>query len=196
MTPAGTRTLVFRSENLQGSALRHLDAHCDVLGSRDRIVRRGRGGGDRTDWRCRNNLIYFIFEGASKTLRHSEVERRREAWDNKNIWNIIYFGAFSLRGHNIYLRGPGPFLPLPRPGPGVQAYGGLWSIYIRGYTSGNTPMREWKAKFIHSWLEFDELFFISNIHQMIHYALNRRVPIYHLQYWSISEMHCCVERMM
>ena len=33
------------------------------------------------------------------------------------IGYIIYY---SLRGHNIYLRGPGPLLPLPRPGPAVK----------------------------------------------------------------------------
>ena len=34
MSLAGTRTLVYRSDNLQRSALHHLDAHCDVLESR------------------------------------------------------------------------------------------------------------------------------------------------------------------
>ncbi|KAK0152691.1 Voltage-gated potassium channel subunit beta-3 [Merluccius polli] len=31
MSLAGTRTLVYRPDNLQRSALLHLDAHCDVL---------------------------------------------------------------------------------------------------------------------------------------------------------------------
>ena len=47
--------------------------------------------------------------------------------------NIIYFGGFSLRGHNIYLRGPGPLLPLPRPGPATYTSkkdGGAWPVLL------------------------------------------------------------------
>ncbi|KAK0153113.1 Immunoglobulin superfamily member 11 [Merluccius polli] len=37
MSLAGTRTLVYRFDNLQRSALRHLDAHCDELGTAVRV---------------------------------------------------------------------------------------------------------------------------------------------------------------